>query len=241
MGNENSDYVKMTESLKRDCYCFVRLDKIDSNVSDTISMGGPQFINSWNNLHIDKYMGDKGKYRYRRYNVINWTKDDRLEYLPPEPHFQRKTYNTLNGDVCRYYSPFEENVLKGVLLKEIIGFSSSIFSQLRGVKKGWRVECHQFRIIPSEDEAGLPTPEGKHRDGVDFGLVLLVNRLNVSGGETSIYDKKDQKLTSHIMEKNWEAVFFDDLMTMHEVTPIYKISPHRESYRDTLVLTFRSF
>jgi hypothetical protein len=37
----------------------------------------------------------------------------------------------------------------------------------------WYVEAHQFRI-DTTDGIGRPTPEGAHRDGVDFVAVLLV-------------------------------------------------------------------
>ena len=42
------------------------------------------------------------------------------------------------------------------------------------------------RRVPGE--AGQPTPEGMHRDGVDWVLVLMVRRENIKSGETTIYD-----------------------------------------------------
>jgi len=241
MTSKDNSCTEIIKSLQTNRYCFVQLEEADEHLSKTIYKEGQQFSNSWNNLHIDGYMGDKGTYRYRRYSVINCTNGHQLEYLPPEPHFQSRTYNILNGDVYRHYSPFENHILKGSLLKDIICFSSTIFNGMKEKQKKWRVECHQFRIVSSSSEPGLPTPEGKHRDGVDFTFVMLVNRINLTGGETSIYDINDQKLTSHIMKKKWEGVFSDDVRTMHEVSPIYKSSPQDESYRDTLVLTFQAF
>ena len=43
----------------------------------------------------------------------------------------------------------------------------------------WHVEVHQFRIEARSGQEGRPTPEGMHRDGVDYVLVLLVNRTNI--------------------------------------------------------------
>ena len=52
----------------------------------------------------------------------------------------------------------------------------------------WHVEIHQFRIEARSGQDGQPTPEGMHRDGVDWVLVLLVSRVNIASGETSIGD-----------------------------------------------------
>lgn len=45
-------------------------------------------------------------------------------------------------------------------------------------------------------QEGRPTPEGMHRDGVDWVLVLLVSRVNISEGETSIGDRAMRPLGS---------------------------------------------
>ena len=42
----------------------------------------------------------------------------------------------------------------------------------------WYVEAHPFRIDTS-DGIGRPTPEGAHRDGVDYVVVILVDRVGV--------------------------------------------------------------
>ncbi len=57
----------------------------------------------------------------------------------------------------------------------------------------WHVEIHQFRIEAHAGQEGQPTPEGMHRDGVDWVLVLLVNRVNISEGETSIGDWRNAR------------------------------------------------
>ena len=49
------------------------------------------------------------------------------------------------------------------------------------------MELHQFRIEARAGQIGQATPEGLHRDGVDWVLVVLVDRRNVERGVTSIY------------------------------------------------------
>ena len=62
--------------------------------------------------------------------------------------------------------------------------------------EAWHVELHQFRIEARPGEAGRPTPEGMHRDGVDWVLVLMVRRENIASGETTIYDLVKRPLGS---------------------------------------------
>jgi hypothetical protein len=91
------------------------------------------------------------------------------------------------------------------------------------------------------NESGLPTPEGKHRDGVEYVFMMIVNRYNVEGGVTRIYDNMDQLLSTYTMKNSCECIFIDDGKTMHEVSPIYPSLIEDKSYRDILVLTFQKF
>lgn len=50
------------------------------------------------------------------------------------------------------------------------------------------IDCHQFRIEARCEALGQPTPEGVHRDGVDYVFVMLVNRVNIESGTTSVHD-----------------------------------------------------
>ena len=60
---------------------------------------------------------------------------------------------------------------------------SALFERLAGAV-AWHVELHQFRIEALPGMPGMPTPEGMHRDGVDYVLVLLVSRSNIGSGTT---------------------------------------------------------
>lgn len=173
---------KVAKEIQNKHYFISSLKEIGHKFTDLLPQHYQQFSDSWGHLDSDLYMSDKGKYRYRRYSVINWRNNDDLEYLPPEPHFQKKTYNYLHGDIYRHYSPFEDKTLKNPLLKALIDYSGKAFCQLKKEQQSWRVECHQFRIVPSKEEKGLPTPEGKHRDGVEYVFMMLINRHNIEGG-----------------------------------------------------------
>ena len=86
---------------------------------------------------------------------------------------------------------------------------------------------HQFRIEARSGEAGRPTPEGMHRDGVDYVLVLLVGRRNIQSGVTSIHDLDGDKLGSFTLTEPLDAALVDDDRVMHGVTPVEPIDPAR--------------
>ena len=103
----------------------------------------------------------------------------------------------------------------------------------------WHVEIHQFRIETRPGLEGRPTPEGMHRDGVDWVLVLLVSRVNVTSGETSIHGLTKEPLGSFTLTEPLDAAFTDDNRVYHGVTPVTPLDPKRPGHRDVLVVTFR--
>lgn len=98
---------------------------------------------------------------------------------------------------------------------------------------------HQFRIEARTGEQGLPTPEGAHRDGVDWVIVMLVDRQNVDSGVTDIYAPDGASLGSFTLTAPGDAVFLDDHRVLHGVTPIRPLDVQAPAVRDVLVITFR--
>ena len=100
----------------------------------------------------------------------------------------------------------------------------------------WYIEAHQFRI-DTTDGIGRPTPEGAHRDGVDFVMVFLVNRVDIKGGETRVFEADGSSGQRFTLTEPWSLMWMDDERVVHESTPIQPMGEY--GYRDTLVLTFR--
>jgi hypothetical protein len=98
---------------------------------------------------------------------------------------------------------------------------------------------HQFRIETRPGQEGRPTPEGMHRDGVDWVLVLMVRRENVASGETTIYDLVRRPLGSFTLTAPLDSALVDDSRVYHGGTPVVPLDPARRAYRDVLVVTFR--
>ncbi|WP_042696016.1 2OG-Fe dioxygenase family protein, partial [Azospirillum sp. B506] len=86
---------------------------------------------------------------------------------------------------------------------------------------------------------GRPTPEEMHRDGVDWVLVKLIRRENVSSGTTRIHDLAARPLGSFTLRHPLESAVVDDARVFHGVTPVEPIDPAIPAFRDVLVVTMR--
>ena len=199
-----------------------------------------RFAASWDDLRRDEYMADGGRDRLRRHAVFSipaGSSDARL--APRQAHFQDKAYNALNGGVERWYEPVEPEVASGGTLRSVLAFGARFFRELRP-GAAWLVEVHQFRIEAAAGRAGKPTPEGVHRDGVDYALVALVKRENVESGTTRVSAPDGRALGSFTLANPLDAAIVDDARVMHAVTPISALDPARPARRDVLVATFRA-
>jgi hypothetical protein len=115
-----------------------------------------------------------------------------------------------------------------------------VFAAVRAPVGGrWFIEAHSFRIDTS-DGLGRPTPEGAHRDGVDFVAVVFVGRRGVRGGETRIFEADGPLGVRFTLEQPWTTLLLDDPRVVHESTPIQPLDPAIKGWRDTLVLTYRA-
>jgi len=199
-----------------------------------------RFAASWNTLEVDTYMGDGGRYRRRRHAVMRAeTGEDGIAREPHQPHFQGLDYNRLNGGIARWFEPVDPAVAGGASMTTILRFCRALFDHL-APETSWHIELHQFRIEAAAGSAGKPTPEGMHRDGVDYVLVLLINRQNIASGVTTIHDLSGHQLGSFTLSEPLDAALVHDHRVFHGVTPVEPIDPGRPAYRDVLVATFRS-
>jgi hypothetical protein len=198
-----------------------------------------EFAASWDALDLDTYMADGGRYRRRRHAVFAATADGAIRRQPHQAHYQTLDYNKLNGGIARWFSPITEAVGDGSSLTTIVRFCHRLFGGLAPAVRAWHVEVHQFRIEARPGEAGQPTPEGQHRDGVDYVLVLLIGRQNIASGTTTIHDLEKRLLGSFTLTHPFDAALVDDARVYHGVTPVEPLDPMLPAHRDVLVVTFR--
>ncbi len=191
---------------------------------------------SWSRLPLDTYLRDGGHYRHRRHSCFIYsTEAGKLELTPHRAHWQSIDYNALHGGMERWFEPIENSVVQSTIWHQLLSSLAATFAHLRPVTH-WYIEAHQFRIDTAEG-IGRPTPEGAHRDGVDYVVVILVNRQHIKGGETRVFEAHGSTGIRFTMHEPWTALLLDDARVIHETTPI--LPEGTDGVRDTLVLTFR--
>jgi len=192
---------------------------------------------SWERLPIDPHLADGGKYRFRRHaSFIQELEPDALSLQPYRPHWQPVAFNRLHGGLLRDFAPIEESIAQSDLLRGLIRHFGRIFASAAEPVERWYIEAHQFRIDASSGE-GRPTPEGAHRDGVDFVALVILQRRDLSGGSTTIQANDGTPLCEVTLAEPWAAMLLDDQRVIHGTTPIRAEGPC--PHRDTLVLTYR--
>jgi hypothetical protein len=199
------------------------------------------FAASWDDLGLDTYMADGGRYRRRRFSAFS-VSAAAIVRKAHQPHYQSRDYNALNGGIERWFQPITDEVAGSACLHAILRLCFSIFDGLTPADRrpaSWHTECHQFRIEPRTGENAQPTPEGLHRDGVDWVLVTLVKRENIAEGVTSIHDSDRELLGRFTLQYPLDSAFVDDSRAYHGVTPVVPIDPQQPAHRDVLVVTLR--
>jgi hypothetical protein len=222
-------------------FAFVEADAMTAILERAGLADWPAFAASWNDLGLDTYMADGGRYRRRRHAAFAVSAAGTVR-KPHQPHYQSRDYNSLNGGLERWFEPIRPEIAAHPAMTAILAGCFGLFDGLTPAATrpdAWHVEVHQFRIEARSGEAGRPTPEGLHRDGVDWVLVLLVARENIASGVTTIHDMDKKPLGSFTLARPLDAALVDDGRVYHGVTPVEPVDPAEPAYRDVLVVTFR--
>ena len=190
---------------------------------------------TWDALPSDTYLRDGGHYRSRRHSCFV-VEDTAVTPVPHRAHWQPVEYNALHGGLERWFEPMLPTVLTTPVWTQLLRGLAACCSALKG-ERPWFVEAHQFRI-DTTDGIGRPTPEGAHRDGVDFVAVFLVGREHIKGGETRVFEAAGPRGLRFTLSEPWSVLLLDDERVIHESTPIQPLAA--PGHRDTLVLTFRA-
>lgn len=189
----------------------------------------------WNDLPPDNFLKDGGRYRSRRHAsfIVN---AQHVEQVPHRAHYQPLAYNALHGGMLRMFEPMLPSTVAQPVWSQLLRTIGAVCSAVKG-EQPWYVEAHQFRI-DTRHGIGRPTPEGAHRDGVDFVAILLVDKQRVSGGESRIFEAEGSHGQRFTLSEPWTLLILDDQKVIHESTPIQAVA--EGGHRDTLVLTYRA-
>jgi hypothetical protein len=229
----------VVEGLRDVGYAAGDIDEI----LDTPLTGTPEwnaFATSWEGLAKDPFMADGGDYRLRRYSEFDCTADA-VRLLPHRAYVQAKEINRLNGDVERLFEPFSDEVAHGPVAAALLSWCARQLDETEGRgSQTWYAQVFQNRILARSGSAGKPTPEGVHRDGVDYVFTVVIDRKCITGGVSSLYESRPdgrhgKRIVSVEMAPPGGFLFNDDERTMHGVTPVVPLPGEAEGYRDTFI------
>ncbi|MFE6162895.1 2OG-Fe dioxygenase family protein [Streptomyces sp. NPDC056486] len=191
----------------------------------------------WDDLALDQNLGGS-TYRYRRYGRV------RAEITASEPEFTPLAHSVFQQSAehipihmgrARLFEPVAQEHLSHPVLLGLLA------DGLRLIRSGddrtqWEIGLHFVRTIAGATP-GLPTPEGRHRDGHDYIGMHLLGRRGCTGGESIVYrdGRPDTRLT---LLDPLDGMVVVDAAIMHEVTPI--AATDGEGVRDMLLVDYNA-
>jgi hypothetical protein len=229
-----SSPAQLADALRLDGFALVRPQDVAQLAGCTLDQLAA-LAPSWEHLELDHYLKDGGRYRRRRHSCFVQTGEE-LVQAPHRAHWQPLEYNALHGGMRRMFEPVEPAIVSNPAWTQLLRALGDVCTQAKAAP-AWFVEAHQFRI-DTANGIGRPTPEGAHRDGVDFVAVLLVGREGIKGGETRVFEADGPRGQRFTMLAPWTLLLLDDAKVIHESTPIQPVAGG--GHRDTLVLTWRA-
>jgi len=224
----------LTASLREQGYALLAPDDVAALAGSTLDELNA-LIPSWDQLEPDNYLKDGGRYRRRRHSCF-LLDGDSLTQTPHRAHWQPVEYNALHGGMRRMFEPMLPATVAQPGWQKLVKALGLACSKADKAQP-WFVEAHQFRI-DTTDGIGRPTPEGAHRDGVDWVAVVMIGREGIKGGETRIFEADGPNGKRFTMTEPWTLLLLNDATVIHESTPIQPLAGH--GHRDTLVLTYRA-
>lgn len=191
----------------------------------------------WDELPLDMYLSDNGKYRRRRFAELMYDHATRsLSNTGNARFYQPAEYNGVNTGV-RTYTGIKHAFLGHQAVQAILLHFANKFCDALKVGR-LEMSLHQVRVTGNDDVAGQPTPEGIHKDGVDYSCQILFRRDNVAGGESLIFDNDRQLQLGVTVMEPLEFYSFRDTEIYHAVSPVRPASAGKPAVRDILGIDF---
>ncbi len=208
---------------KFNCTTDYALEKINSVNLDKLK-------SYFDDLSVDPYL--EGNYRFRRLSHFKVSSKGLIK-LPHSSLFQSKEYNPILGDVVREYPEIDDALVE---LEDFQKIVLEFFEFCKLCSSFDEIGVHQIRTTTSAQQIGNPAPEGIHRDGVDLVGIFCVNRDMIEGGETSLYQSKDEQPVFTQILNPGDFLVFNDHQFFHFTAPI-KVTASERGNRDVFVLT----
>ena len=188
------------------------------------------FKSSFQTLPTDKYYNNK---RNRAFSMLKIDKNI-IQIVGNLKFYQSEIYNNFNGNKLRDYDNINENLLYDNLFHDMIKtFMNKVNEEFKEYNN--LLQIHQIRVYANQSEIDL-VPEGIHQDGFNMIGICCVNRSNIDGGISNIYNNEKDIIYSDELKEN-EMIIINDRKLFHDVSAIKLKNNNLEGYRDVFVLT----
>ncbi len=111
--------ITISESLRNDGFAWASSDQLRGMLPAAALSDWETFAASWNDLGVDTYMADNGRYRRRRFSAFAVSAHG-ITRKPHQPHYQSRDYNLLNGGIERWFQPFLDSTADHAALHAIL-------------------------------------------------------------------------------------------------------------------------
>lgn len=170
---------------------------------------------------------------YRRYDDFKATYDFnlekwKLELLPHRPFIQHPKFNKAVGGISRKLEPLKINPdLEVNSILNAFGFDKNV---------SFHLKIHQIRVITSKDIQGIAIAEGAHRDGQEWQIVTVFDRVNVKGGQSQFLPTGGgEPFFAHTLQPG-EVICNEDARMWHNATDLVPIDLSKQGHRDICIV-----
>lgn len=197
---------------------------------------------SWGDLDPDPWFGgEDGKaWRVRRYSDFDFEpRTGRLlQRRAHVAYYQSERQNAYVGGVERHFGDVTEQTVQNPLFQDLVAWD---FAQWPvedvWLDRAWVCQVHQIRIHVVGGHTSDVTPEGVHSDGYPFAGVHLMDRVGVTGGQSTVYTADAAPLARLTFETPLDTLVFEDRNMKHSVSPITGVDG-TTGHRDILAISF---
>src|SRR5207244_7903705 len=95
------------QSIERDGFAHARAPEMRAVLERAGLRDWDRFAASWNDLGVDAFMADGGRYRRRRFACFRASPAG-ISRKPHQPHYQSRDYNPMNGGMGRWFALVSE-------------------------------------------------------------------------------------------------------------------------------------
>lgn len=195
-----------------------------------------RFSDCWNSLVADEYLPKSYGTRSRRHGRFSYDPNDSsLRLLPSTSYYQSPNVNALMGGINRTFAPLEDGAVQSEFFRALLSYN--VASLQLSPRCGWIINVHFIRIPCTSTQAGYPCPEGVHRDGFDLISIHLINKTNIKGALTTIFDASGNPLIGVTLQHPLDSIYAADSRVMHYTDPFFSEGTD-EGHRDMLLLSY---